>query len=93
VLFDAFCAGPGTPCGPLGVEGTVKQTILSNTVYTVTLGVDANADNIFVDASTFVSALVDPMFTIDSSFTTPGYTVELSDGIGNQFTVTPEPVG
>jgi len=39
-----------------------------------------------VGATTTVAALVDPLIGFDSSFNSTGFSLELSPGVGNEFT-------
>jgi hypothetical protein len=78
----------------LGVNKSVMEGVADNTLYTLRLSAEVSAENYYVDATTTVAALVDPMISFDPSFNSTGFTVELSPGVGNEFiprTLTPEP--
>jgi hypothetical protein len=96
-LQNAFCSSSYDPADcVLGVEDTIRQGIADNTQYTLTLAVNVLAANYYVDATTTVAALVDPMISFDPSFNSTGFSLDLSPGVGNEFipgslTPVPEP--
>jgi hypothetical protein len=94
-LQNAFCSSSYDPADcVMGVEDTIKQGVLDNTQYTLTLAVNVSAANYYTDATTTVAALVDPMISFDPSFNSTGFSLDLSPGVGNEFipsSLTPAP--
>lgn len=79
----------GTPAAPASFSGTAAGMAMSNTAYIVDMSVEGFAGGFQLSSADF-SATVDPSVTIDSSFTTPGYSLIFSADVTPPTSV-PEP--
>ncbi len=80
----------GFTCTVTSLSGTLSANIISGAVNAMQVSAFGAIDNSLVNANTSVSAIADPVISFAPGFDATGYSIILSEGIGNSPAV-PEP--